>query len=223
MTRIWQIRILIGTRVWKDRMTRLRRSNFGRVCGDIWHDDKSARKYWHDKFNKRRPQLEARFRELPLSPESRVLDIGSGPGVMAIPLAERVSHVTAVEPTRGMMNVMQVLKSERGLDNLQCVFKRWDDVDIDTDLEPPYDVVIASMSLGMFDIRGAIRKMVAVCSNQIHLYWFAGNPNLGPDLSKVLAEYPSGRISSGTQGRCPFQCPVPDGNLSEYKCLFLGV
>ncbi|MDQ1262144.1 MAG: hypothetical protein QG575_1325 [Euryarchaeota archaeon] len=42
------------------------------------------------------------------------------------------------------------------------------------DLEPPYDVVIASFSLGMADIRSAIEKMQQTSSRYVYLYHFAG-------------------------------------------------
>ena len=34
-----------------------------------------------------------------LSPEMKVLDIGSGPGILALPMAKRVEAVTVVEPS----------------------------------------------------------------------------------------------------------------------------
>jgi hypothetical protein len=36
-----------------------------------------------------------------------------------------------------------------GVQNISVVQKRWEDVDVKEDLQPPYDVVIASFSLGM--------------------------------------------------------------------------
>ena len=168
--------IIDWNEVWKKQMNRQRRSNFGRPCGEYWKDDESARKYWLGKFTNRAEQVEKSLAELPITPESRILDIGSGPGVLAIPLAERVAHVTAVEPSQGMMNVMCDLRSEMKVTNLKCVQKTWDEIDIESDLDPPYDLVLASKSLGMFDIKDAIRKMEAASSKHIHIYWFAGQP-----------------------------------------------
>ena len=39
--------------------------------------------------------------------ESRVLDIGAGPGTLAIPFDQKVAHVTAVEPAECMCSVMR--------------------------------------------------------------------------------------------------------------------
>jgi SAM-dependent methyltransferase len=111
---------------------------------------------------------------LPLKSSSNVLDIGAGPGTLAVPLASRVSHVTAVEPSIGMAEVMGEYAAEEGVSNLSVVQKRWEDIDIRTDLDGPYDVVIARHSLGIPDIRSAIKAMCEVSEGFIYLFWFAG-------------------------------------------------
>jgi precorrin-6B methylase 2 len=58
-----------------------------------------------------------------LTPESRVLDIGAGPGSLAIPLAEMVAHVTAVEPAEGMMEILKQNMETYGTRNIDCVYK----------------------------------------------------------------------------------------------------
>ncbi|WP_269848431.1 class I SAM-dependent methyltransferase [Methanosarcina horonobensis] len=110
-----------------------------------------------------------------LTPESRVLDIGAGPGSLAIPLAERVTHVTAVEPAEGMMEILKQNIESHGIRNINCVYKDWESVEAESDLCPPYDIVFASYSLGMKDIRASIQKMIDVSSGYIYLYWFAGD------------------------------------------------
>lgn len=112
--------------------------------------------------------------DLPLRADSSVLDIGAGPGTLAVPIASRVARVTAVEPAAGMAEVMGEYAAEEGVSNLSIVQKRWEDVDPATDIDGPYDVVIASYSLGMPDIRTAIEAMCEASSGWIYLFWFAG-------------------------------------------------
>ncbi|NYT10667.1 MAG: methyltransferase domain-containing protein [Methanosarcinales archaeon] len=45
--------------------------------------------------------------ETDISENTRVLDIGSGPGILVIPLAQKAAQVTAVEPVEGMCSVMK--------------------------------------------------------------------------------------------------------------------
>lgn len=51
-----------------------------------------------------------------------------------------------------MCSVMREKMAEFGVRNISVVQKRWEDVDVEKDLQPPYDVVVASFSLGMQDI-----------------------------------------------------------------------
>jgi SAM-dependent methyltransferase len=110
----------------------------------------------------------------PLGASSTVLDIGAGPGMLAVPLAGRVARVTAVEPAAGMADVMIEHAAEMGVSNLAVIRKRWEDVDPVIDLDGPYDLVLASYSLGMKDIKKAIEAMCEASSVRVYLFWFAG-------------------------------------------------
>src|SRR5690349_2016458 len=46
---------------------------------------------------------------------ARVLDVGAGIGHLALPLAARGLHVTAVEPARAMLNELEASARARGL------------------------------------------------------------------------------------------------------------
>ena len=159
--------------VWKDQMLRSREVSTARECASIWESRECALKFWNmSKENRNR--VEETIAETEITSESRVLDIGAGPGTLAIPFAKRVSHVTVVEPAEGMISVLREKMAEEGVGNIKVVQKRWEDVSVADDLDPPYDVVIASYSLGMPDIRLAIEKMIEAASGWIYLYHFAG-------------------------------------------------
>jgi len=158
---------------WKNQMKESRGSCPSRDCARIWESRESALRFWN-MCRKERSRIDKTIWETELTEKSRVLDIGAGPGTLAIPLAQKAAHVTAVEPAEGMCSVMQEKMAEFGTSNINIVQKRWEDVDLERDLEGPYDVVIASFSLGMHDIRAAIDKMVQASSRFIYLYHFAG-------------------------------------------------
>ena len=105
-----------------------------------------------------------------------MLDIGAGPGTLAIPLALQVKGVTAVEPGAGMIAALKDRAALEGITSITCIQKRWEDVDPVRDLTGPYDLVIASLSLTMHDIREAVQKMDAVSCGEVCLYWFADLP-----------------------------------------------
>jgi len=160
--------------VWKSQMERSRRSSPGRECARIWETKDMAKRFWNmSQENSHRVEKTIAGTEINL--KSRVLDIGAGPGTLAIPFAQRVSHVTAVEPAEGMVSMLKEMAEKQDVGNISVVQKRWEDVDVKRDLEPPYDIVIASFSLGMPDIRQAIEKMMEASSGNIYLYHFAGD------------------------------------------------
>jgi len=159
--------------VWKDLMNRSLEVSTARDCARIWESRESALKFWN-MAQENSGRVEKTIAGTDITPESRVLDIGSGPGTLAIPFAKRVAHVTVVEPAEGMLSVLREKMAEEGVDNIKVVQKRWEDVSMADDLDPPYDVVIASFSLGMADIRAAIEKMIEAASGRIYLYHFAG-------------------------------------------------
>ena len=139
----------------------------------MWQTKEKALEYLKNALNDN-DRIEREVNTLPVGPKTKVLDIGSGPGILAIPLAKRVKHVTAVEPSDGMMEVLLERVEGERLDNVKCVHKKWEDISVEKDLLPPYDIVIASYSLGMKNIKDAISSMNQAASGRVYLYWFAG-------------------------------------------------
>ena len=159
--------------VWQKQVDGNRKNSPGRDCARIWESRESALRFWN-MCRKERSRIDQAIWETDISENSRILDIGAGPGTLAIPFAQKVAHVTAVEPADGMCSVMREKMAEYGVSNIDILQKRWEDVLVESDLSGPYDVVIASFSLGMRDIRAAIEKMVRASSRYVYLYHFAG-------------------------------------------------
>jgi len=163
-------------KIWKEQMLKNRKANGYKDCALFWEKE-SAAHYWKMVQETQRERIKKTIKGISINSESRVLDIGSGPGVLAIPIARKVLHVTSIDPSAGMIKVLKEKMAENGISNIHCVLKRWEDINIERDLNAPYDVVLASLSLGMFDIRESIRKMIDVCTMNVYLYWFAGEPS----------------------------------------------
>jgi protein-L-isoaspartate O-methyltransferase len=143
------------------------------TCLDRWSDPERCRKFnrmakadnWKGSWE--------RIHAMQITPESRVLDIGAGPGTLAVPLAGIAKHVTAVEPAPGMADCLNANICQTGIRNIDVVQKKWEDVDISADLKCPYDVVVASYSLGVPDLREALLKMNAASGRFVYIFWFA--------------------------------------------------
>lgn len=160
--------------IWKEQRRRHHEANRNSTDASFWDAKDAARRFYRMAQENNGERIEKTLRDLPLTPSSRVLDVGAGPGALAIPIAGRVSHVTAVEPSEGMRSVLEENIDAERIDNIDVVPKRWEDVSVTDDLSPPYDVVFASYSLDVPDIGDAVRKLEEASSRYVYIYWFAG-------------------------------------------------
>lgn len=190
--------------VWKARQTLHDSVKIPDDPSHNWNKRENAERYNANSRSEYDDRVRLTIDGLDVNRESRVLDIGAGPGVLAVPLAHRVKEVCAVEPGAGMVAVLQERAAREGIHNITCVQKRWEDIDPAGDLAGPYDVVIASLSLTMEDIRAALQKMDAVCRGSVCLYWFADMPfweRMYADLWEPLHGKP---YYSGPKSDCLF-------------------
>jgi len=141
-----------------------------------WNDPANAKRYAENSRGEYDDRVQTTIAGLALSKDMRVLDIGAGPGTLAIPIAPLVKDVTAIEPGAGMAAVLMDQCRAQGIANVSCIQKLWEDIDPARDLDGPYDLVIASLSLTMQDIRAALKKMDAVAKGEVCLYWFVDMP-----------------------------------------------
>jgi SAM-dependent methyltransferase len=117
----------------------------------------------------------ARLASMIIPDNSRVLDIGAGPGTYAIPLAKRGCKVTVVEPSPVMRELLETRRKNENVKNITVIPKRWEDVE-PAEFGAPFDAVIAAFSLTMMDMGDALKKMHASCRGMVHLYWFLTSP-----------------------------------------------
>lgn len=159
---------------WKEQWQKNHEINNRKDSASMWDEQDAARKFYRMSYEKNGERVNRTIAGLALTPESRVCDVGAGPGAITIPIARQVSHVTAVEPSEGMFAVLLENLRDEAVENVDCVKKRWEDVDVAADLSGPYDVVFASFSLDVPDMQAAIEKMIQASSRYVYIYWFAG-------------------------------------------------
>jgi 2-polyprenyl-3-methyl-5-hydroxy-6-metoxy-1,4-benzoquinol methylase len=82
-----------------------------------------------------------------IKPDFEVLDIGTGPGTLAIPLAKRVKNVVALDPSKGMINALEESAVAEGIDIIATINKTWQEVD-DTEIREKFDLVISQRLYG---------------------------------------------------------------------------
>lgn len=161
-------------RAWRECLEKTRRRPLS-----AWESAPAARRYWEDAWAFQRDRIELLVSELRPEPGKKILDIGSGPGVLAVPLAGRGAEVTAVDPADGMISFLKERIAASAASGvilrIECLAKRWEEVDVARDLAPPYDAAVASLSLLMNGIADCLAKMRFVCRGEVLLLWTSGH------------------------------------------------
>jgi len=88
-----------------------------------------------------------------------VLEIGTGPGTLTIPLAKKVKRITGIEfAERNIKNLKSNLK-EQNLSNIEIVNKKWEKIEADK-IKEKYDLVVCSHFLWQIkNIDDLLRRM----------------------------------------------------------------
>jgi SAM-dependent methyltransferase len=121
-----------------------------------------------------------------LSPRTTLIDVGAGAGRHAVPLAEKLEWVTAVEPSEGMRSHLPALP------NLTVVASSWEDAEV-----APADLVICSHVLyGVEDVVPFVEKMERAARERVFVMLREGSvPHPANVLRDRLAPQPLPRIT----------------------------
>lgn len=103
-----------------------------------------------------------------VKPEWSVLDIGCGPGTLAIPLAKKARSVTALDLSSEMLKHLKVNAAKSGVDNIRYLNFSWQDA-FGRKQVTGHDVVVASRSLMSGDMKEAIANIIAVTRQAAYL------------------------------------------------------
>jgi len=110
-----------------------------------------------------------------------VLDIGSGPGTLAIPLAKQVRAVTAVDFSEKMLAELNNHAQAEKLANITSVQASWED-DWQNFGIIPHDIVIASRSLSVNDLKAALEKLNHWAKQKVFIGDRVGSGPFDPDI-----------------------------------------
>lgn len=143
-------------------------------------EDRNDQEFW----NKRAPSFANHARKSSyvtdfinyLSPKAdwSVLDVGCGAGTLAIPLADSVRQVTAVDFSETMLSILTERCRKKGLTNVTTRQLRWED-DWDVAGIESHDVAIASRSLVVEDLAGAIAKLTGRARRRVIISSLVGD------------------------------------------------
>lgn len=166
--------------MWKKAMEE---SRWKRLAGtpEFWDE----RVDWFEELVRQSDRAGMILSRIKTEPDYTVLDIGAGPGTVAMPLAKIVRSVTVIEPSRGMLARLKENASKHNLTNIKYIQKKWEDVEIGEEMEE-HDVVIASHSLVMKDIKSALVKINDVVRHYVYIFSIAGRRKERSSLWSLL-------------------------------------
>jgi len=144
--------------------------------GEFWMDPDNVRRYLENTRGSYGRVIADQLKTMIIPSRARILDIGAGAGSLAVPLAKKGCDVTAVELSPLMCAALEKYRESEGAPPITVITRRWEDIS-PSDLHTPYDVTIASYSLTMVEIADAIRKIQAVTSGRVYLFWFLTPPS----------------------------------------------
>ncbi len=137
----------------------------------LWKNSRKA-KSWKSKnakdWNKKSASFAQRTRHSPYVDQflktiaadrnTTVLDVGCGPGTLAVPYAQRASRVTAIDYSEGMLSELKEFAKEQQVQNIRTVKCSWED-DWDEKQIGQHDLVIASRSMNIDNLAEGIQKL----------------------------------------------------------------
>jgi SAM-dependent methyltransferase len=110
------------------------------------------------KRNSTSPFIDLVLEKLPLQKDYTVLDAGSGPGTLSLPLAKLAQSVTALDYSQGMLDALEAEAARQGVENVRTINGSWAD-DWEQFELPQHDICIASRSLNVPDLQESLAKL----------------------------------------------------------------
>lgn len=95
-----------------------------------------------------------------------LLDVGCGPGTLAVPFAQKVSRVTAIDYSQGMLEQLEAYAREEGVENITTIKCAWEDSWEEKQIGR-HDLVIASRSMNIEDLAAGIEKLEKHAVSQV--------------------------------------------------------
>lgn len=108
-----------------------------------------------------------------------LLDVGCGPGTLALPLAARLDEVIALDYSARMLDELQLRAAEQGVTNVRAVLRAWED---DWSDLPVCDIAIASRSTVVDDLEAALDKLDRHARLRAYLTYPVGGHLLDPEV-----------------------------------------
>jgi SAM-dependent methyltransferase len=147
----------------------------------LWQQSRS-RKSWKSKdakeWSKKGKSFAGRVREsafidlflkhIVLDQNMSILDIGCGPGTLAVPIARQVKRVTAIDYSEGMIELLRQEAGRQQVENIDAFTCAWEDNWSDFGITR-HDIAIASRSMNIADLRSGLEKLNSYAAAKVYI------------------------------------------------------
>ncbi|MFA7179228.1 MAG: class I SAM-dependent methyltransferase [Dehalococcoidales bacterium] len=137
--------------------------------------------------------VEQLLKRMMLGSGKTILDVGCGTGTMALSLSKHARQITALDHSQAMLDFLNNEISDRDITNIRIL--NADFIEADPEVVGKHDIVLASRSLPMGNLRKSLLKMEALSSSQCYLTWIASSRKLDADVCRIMGRpyfpYPS--------------------------------
>jgi SAM-dependent methyltransferase len=129
------------------------------------------------------PYVEGFVARMDLEGCRTLLDVGCGPGTIALTVAPRLEHVFGLDFSPAMLEAFAANARERGLRHATPILRSWDD---DWSDVPVCDVAVASRSTQVADLAAALDKLHAHARRRVYLTHLAGGRFVDEDVLAAI-------------------------------------
>jgi ubiquinone/menaquinone biosynthesis C-methylase UbiE len=121
--------------------------------------------------------------KMDIDPNDVILDIGCGPGTLAIPLAKKVKQVIAIDFSKQMLEELEKYAKDEGVTNITTYHIGWED---DWSHLPHIDIAVASRSMEVSDMQKALYKMSYIAKKGCYLTYKVGGSYVDMDIVNYI-------------------------------------
>jgi SAM-dependent methyltransferase len=126
------------------------------------------------------------MKRIKVKPDCTVLDVGCGPGLLAIPLAKRCNHLTALDISCEMLKYLKHNAEQEKVANITCINMPFENAFVGKDIEK-HDIVIASRSMGWeYNLEKFLRNMHNAAEKRAYVIWGADDRPFDIGLYKAI-------------------------------------
>jgi SAM-dependent methyltransferase len=129
------------------------------------------------------PYVREFLARMDLSGCSTLLDVGCGPGTIALSAAPHLAHVYGLDHSPSMLSAFAANARACGVATATPILRSWDDDWADV---PVCDVVVASRSTAVPDLEAALVKLNANARRRVYITYPADGHLVGDDVRRAI-------------------------------------